>query len=627
MAPCRIQITSSHTTRGLFLICLCGLRRPVFNPLHKPLCGSAFSLKVQVVGARSHRRISTARVDVYVNYSRTYTVLTGDDGGVLLNITYRTVAPVTVVVSKDGYLPTALPYKANRLPIFSSVTVSLLALNQGNIWLYEDSVLIRGRSSDTSSWPVVQFPKSLLNLTDSGDITEVKAYLSVPQLREDSFQNAPGIMESTSGYVSVDLRPTAAVSVQLYSGDTELPVSGPVQISLRVPDFPGLQASSVIPAWFFNQTTGGWMRKGLGTVKTIEGELLWTFSAPHLGYWIAAPLSSTTGLAELNIPIDLILHHASLLLFILGGILFIAVCHLRGRLCSSRRSLAEANTKRILPVIKKDQSTSTCCDEVLEILSGDSTHAQNGAVQPFTESASVISTRNGSTNPSAVAIAMEGDSLELSSDTSDLTCVLKTTEQIRVTASLTDSLFFYNQPVAILHTPALLHLEEQPERSKSATLPRAGASNIGTTEPLGKDSFTQTTPNGITQNQAAEAELSEASQGASRAHFSLPESVSAPGTLNNIVVNRHSMHAMTALAENPSLQPPRAWFVSLEGKPAAEIRYAVSEEQRRRRPAESRETSLDSGVDMSELNQTSGRRVTLERNVTFVKSSKNVPPQ
>lgn len=37
------------------------------------------------------------------------------------------------------------------------------------------------------------------------------------------------------------------------------------------------------------------MRKGLGTVKMVEGKLLWTFSAPHLGYWIAAPPSSTTG--------------------------------------------------------------------------------------------------------------------------------------------------------------------------------------------------------------------------------------------------------------------------------------------------------------------------------------------
>lgn len=275
-------------------------------------------------------------------------------------------------------------------------------------------------------------------------------------------------------------------------------------------------------------------------------------------------------------------------------------------------------------MIKKDQSTSTCCHEVLEVLSGDCHHAQNGVNQPFTDGASVISLHNGSTNASAVAVAMEGNSLELNSDTSDLACVLKTTEHIRVAASLTDSLFFYNQPVTILHTPALFHLEEQPERSKSATLPRAGASNIGTTEALGKDSFTQMTPNAATQNQAAETELSEGSQDATKAHFSLPESVSAPGTLNNIVVSRQSM---AAFSENASLQPPRAWFVSLEGKPAAEIRYTVSEEQRRRRPAESRETSLDSGVDMSELNQMSGRRVTLERNATFVKSSKNVPPQ
>ncbi len=40
---------------------------------------------------------------------------------------------------------------------------------------------------------------------------------------------------------------------------------------------------------------GGWMRKGLGTVVSVEGKLRWKFTAPHLGYWIAAPLSSTRG--------------------------------------------------------------------------------------------------------------------------------------------------------------------------------------------------------------------------------------------------------------------------------------------------------------------------------------------
>lgn len=109
------------------------------------------------------------------------------------------------------------------------------------------------------------------------------------------------------------------------------------------------------------------MRKGLGTVKTIEGKLLWTFSAPHLGYWIAAPPSSTTGkfsawletmlsitmeqfytdssvqtifvssgLAEINILIEFLLHHSSFLLVILGGIIIIAACLLRGIFHSSR---------------------------------------------------------------------------------------------------------------------------------------------------------------------------------------------------------------------------------------------------------------------------------------------------
>lgn len=312
-----------------------------------------------------------------------------------------------------------------------------------------------------------------------------------------------------------------------------------------------------------------------------------------------------------------------------------------------RHSLSEAKTKRVLSLKQKDQTTSTSDDEVLEASSVNSSQAMNGA---FTDregsrhNTSVISTHNGNViaNPSTVAIAMECNGLELDTSLNDMSLLHPTAEHIRVPASLVDNLFFYNQPVAILHTPTFLHLEEQPEHpqmSKAATLPRAGATNITTTEPLSKDSFTQTVSKGpaATRNQAEETErgLLESSQEAtsssvSRDHFSLPESVSVPGTLHKIGGNRHSVHALAELSEIPSLQPPRAWFVSLEGKPAAEIHYAVSEQQRRRRPAESRETSLDSGVDMSELNQTSGRRVTLERNATFVKStsgSKQSPHQ
>ncbi|XP_059198154.1 protein FAM171B-like [Centropristis striata] len=613
-----------------------------------PTSDSDLNLKVHINNVLSRQLLSQAVVEVYINYTRTNSALTGEDGSVLLYVPYQTGMPITIVASKNGYLCTMLPCKTNRMPIFSSVTMSLLGLNLGNIWLFDDSILITGKTSDAWPQPIVQFPKSLLNLTDSdSNVTSVRAYLTIPKLpsEEDGFLNTFGIMSTKSGYISMELSPVAAVSVQLFSGDTELHVTGPIHVSLSVPDSCGLQTNNVVPAWFFNQTTGGWMRKGLGTVVSAGGKLRWNFTAPHLGYWIAAPLSPTRGFFGLAIPIDFILHHSSLLMLILGGMLVIVICLLVGLLYSRRRSLRETKTKKILPALRKDQTTSTGDNEVFEEPLGDSSRPQDGLNQSLAinrHNASVISMHNGNviTNSSAVAITMECNELELTSDLNDLMCSHESTDQIRFPASLTENLFFYNQPVAILHAPAFFHLDEQPEqpqRSKSATLPRTGAAAA---EPLSKDSFTQTLTKSPSdaQNQAVKSEdqpeISESTQAetstnTSRGHFSLPESASVPGTLCKIRDIRHSVRTLAELSKMP--QPPRAWFVSLEGKPAAEIHYAVSEQQRRRRPVESRETSLDSGVDMSELNQTSGRRaVTLERNATFVKStssSKHATPQ
>ncbi|XP_054471960.1 protein FAM171B-like [Anoplopoma fimbria] len=604
------------------------------------LSDSAFDLKVQVNNVLSRQYLSQAAVEVYINYTRTNTALTGEDGSVLLHVPYQTGMPITIVASKDGYICTLLPCKTNRMPIFSSVTMSLLGLNPGNIWLFDDSVLITGKIADAAAQPFVQFPKSLLNLTDSSNATSFKAYLTIPKLpsKEESFLHTLGIMSSKSGYVSVELSPVAAVSVQLFSGDTELHVSGPIQISLSIPDSCGLQASNVVPAWFLNRTTGGWMRKGLGKVVSVEGKLMWTFTAPHLGYWIAAPLSSTRGFFGLAI---LISHHSSLLMFVLGGMLVTVTCLLVGLLFYCRRSLRETKTK-IQSVMRKDQTTSTCDCQVFEVSS-----AEGGMNHSLAErgddrhNATVISMHNADViaNPNAVTIRVGRNEMGQNTDLNDLMGLNEPTDLIRAPASLTDNLFFYNQPVAIFHAPAFFHLEEQLEQdqwSRSSTLPCAGSA----AEPPSQDTYTKTLPKGpsATQDQAEENEdqlgVLEGSEAAtssstSRGHFTLTESASVPGTLNKIRASgRHSVHTLAELSKIPSTQPPRAWFVSLEGKPLAEIHYAVSEQQRRRRPVERRETSLDSGVDMSELNQTPGRRaVTLERNATFVKSSKHAPPQ
>lgn len=48
------------------------------------------------------------------------------------------------------------------------------------------------------------------------------------------------------------------------------------------------------PFFFFS---GAWVSRGLGMVKEADGQLVWTYTAQHLGYWVAAPLPGTRGIA------------------------------------------------------------------------------------------------------------------------------------------------------------------------------------------------------------------------------------------------------------------------------------------------------------------------------------------
>lgn len=40
---------------------------------------------------------------------------------------------------------------------------------------------------------------------------------------------------------------------------------------------------------------GAWENQGLGVVKAVGDELVWTYTASHLGHWVAAPLPSSEG--------------------------------------------------------------------------------------------------------------------------------------------------------------------------------------------------------------------------------------------------------------------------------------------------------------------------------------------
>uniref|UniRef100_A0AAZ3QZU6 Uncharacterized protein n=1 Tax=Oncorhynchus tshawytscha TaxID=74940 RepID=A0AAZ3QZU6_ONCTS len=507
--------------------------------------GSEFPLKVQVNDMSTRHALSLATVEVYVNYTRTNSALTTEDGRVFLYVPYQLGLPLTIVASMDSYLLTLLPWKTTRIP-------------------------------------------------------------------------------------------------------------------------------------------SAWMNRGLGIMKMEEGKLFWTFMAPHLGYWIAAPMPSIKGYMGHATPMDFISYHSSLIVAVLGGTLVLLVGVLAVMLCCRR----EPKTKRIhatnMASLEMDQTTTTHDNQLCEVSSQDSTHSEDVSHQLLTRRG------DGKLDDSATSkynddfnIYIEGTDLigpessrplqqALLVNSSDILWIRGISEGINLPLSLNESLFlqdrllhFHNQPVAIRHAPGLWSSPEQPSPGcRSATLPRTGGMyDLGQGQTVGMDNLTQTLPKAplatLERSQGHGREGTSQGQGGlhgdtstfkpeswSRYYSSLPESVSVPSTLNEArgrgghrpgggrpfsselqEADQNSEQTPSELTRaRPSPLAPRAWFVSLEGKPAAEIcrnSSSVTDSKRKRRAAgDSRDTSLDSGVDMSEPNNqptVGNRQMMLDRSGTFVK--------
>lgn len=540
------------------------------TPAPEPL----FLLKLRVVDAVSGQAVGGVSVTLFVNFTHTSTALSGNGGeawfrvqpGLSSKLGPGLGSAVSVLATHRRYVPALLPVTVNRMPVFSSVTVPLLRVNRGNMWLFNDSVFITSKSSGVfGARPVVQFPRSALNLLDDGALSDVAAFMNSPSLSPPggAFLRTMGLVSSKSGSAAVVLSPVASAFVKISSSSSDsedFDILGPVSLSLSLSESSGLQDGAHIPGWTLNTSSGVWMRRGLGTVQSVDGTLVWTFAAPHLGHWMAAPLSPPTG-ETLELHVDFLLRHGAFLMMVLGSTLTVAVCLLIGLLCCPRSNRKDPKLPRpaVNPLFHmKDQSTSTSEDRAQSRSDGeysvDLYDAQIGQKENVT------------------AVTLDGSDEMLPH---------------LAAQSLGNGFFFYERPVTVLHAPGLLHapalLCADEDRCKPASPGHARRSEDSDKE----------------QDKHAAKTLAATA----RAHSGLSGSVSEPGTLGKT--------------------GPRAWFVSLEGKPAAEIRYAVCEEQRRSRVADSRETSLDSGLDLTEPGQSKpGQERKLERNATFVKKSR-----
>ncbi|XP_042369288.1 protein FAM171B isoform X2 [Plectropomus leopardus] len=609
-----------------------------------------FALKVLVRDLVTRQPLPGASVDVYVNHTLRSSARAGQRGDVLLWVTYSPGLSLTLLGSMEGYVPSPLPWSTAKRPIFSAVTLLLLPHSQGNIWLFEDSVVITAKLPDSSSQPKVKFPKNLLTMSDNSNVSSVTAFLTVPQyhLAKDCANCTPGIISKKSSFRSIELKAVAAVDIVLYSGGEELQVRGPIQISLPLGHSTHLRASDTVPAWAFNLKTGAWENQGLGIVKTVGNELVWTYTASHLGYWIAAPLPSSNDYLGHGGSIDFLSYHTYLLMGILGATLAIVIGFLSLLLCQCRRgSYREPRRRRArfskLTVVKKDQTTSTHMEEGLLFRSGDNSLAScsvqcEPSSTPRHKANYNIYVEDPGSRPAAPLyenIALDRIKNSQPSHYINSEEVARLREKSEQANMNTDNFFpdklvhIYNQPVAIIQAPELFSAQEQ---HKSATFPRNGGEYDAHSEPASKDSYTQTlpkvphhhqsgsSPQQSNQDEPQPLETPPPGQGPNAVVWGrysnlLESSVSVPGTLNEaagmeafsgghgVPSELQGISERTLLELTRGKSHPRAWFVSLDGKPAAQVRHSIIELQSRHRPPSSNDTSLDSGVDMNEPQQ------------------------
>ncbi|MGH0116210.1 UNVERIFIED_CONTAM: hypothetical protein FKN15_000137, partial [Acipenser sinensis] len=668
---------------------------------------SLFTLKVQVNDLVSRQYLRQAPVEVFVNYTRTQSAHEEVQTYSMLGMEHF-----------DSWK------MIGQRCLFSSVTLLLIPQNQGNIWLFEDSVLINGKISDAKLQPSIQFPKNLLKLPDRSNISGVTAYLTLPQLptekdfplytmgiyinRSDAklqpsiqfpknllklpdrsnisgvtaYLTLPqlptekdfplytmGIHINRSGYKRIELTPVAAVSVHLFSSGKEVKVTGPIQIMLPLPGNTKVKPADAVAAWAFDSQTGSWVNRGLGMVKQDEDRVVWSYVAPHLGYWIAAPLPTGEGIiGRTTTLMDFTSYHTYLLMAILGGTVvivfgFFAVlcCFCRGRVCEPQKSEQVVSK---MEVLRKDQTTSTNGNQSISFKQS-ARHNEKSSNTPM------MSSRDGSCRDESASTRQKGnfniylDDVGLPSakhynenqgnsatqpescrsqhqptyvNSSETVRSKEMTEQQRVHLALNENIYrishvperlvhIYNQPVAILQAPDLFSTPEQLSGCKSATLPRKGQLVYNPLmEPMSKASYTQTLPKmPCRQQEVPKGPQSLASNPETWARYSssLLESVSVPGTLNEAVGMSPFCSELQGISEQTLLEltkgkpspHPRAWFVSLEGKPIAQVRHSFIDLQKKKKPTNSNDTSLDSGVDMNEHHPS--RK--LEREKTFIK--------
>ncbi|KAM4705674.1 protein FAM171A1 [Rhinophrynus dorsalis] len=357
------------SSAAALLLCLlgCNVWKAVTKTLQEQnAAAQEVTLKVQVSDVTTHQPLSDAIIEIFANQVSAASGTTGVDGTALIKLQYKLGSQLIVTATKHAYVPNSAPWRPLRLPVFSSLSLGLLPEHSATLMVYDDIVQIVSGFQGSRLQPRAHFQRRALTLPGNATYKDLTAFLTAASSpwEVDSFPYLQGSDGNSTGNISrFDLTPVTAVSIHLLNSDgTDIPVNGPIYVTVPLPTHSNLKHNAHVPAWRFDQKHGTWLKSSLGIIQQEGSQLTWTYIAPQMGYWVAAMSPSSP---DPVVTQDITTYHTMFLLAILGGmafILLVLLCLLlyycRRRCLKPRQHHRKLQLSTALDCSKKDQATS-----------------------------------------------------------------------------------------------------------------------------------------------------------------------------------------------------------------------------------------------------------------------------
>uniref|UniRef100_A0A3B4BA20 Uncharacterized protein n=1 Tax=Periophthalmus magnuspinnatus TaxID=409849 RepID=A0A3B4BA20_9GOBI len=644
------------------------------------------TLKVHLSDAHTHQPLGGVTVQLFANHSLVATETSSSDGNAHLRFPYRLGTTLVVTATNQGYVPNSVPWTPARLPVFSSISLDLLPERAASLMVYDDVIEIVSDFHGFKGQPSVHFLRRALSLPPNSSYSNLTALLTVAS-SPSHLQHFPFLQglrgNGTGSERRFDLTPIAAVSVHLLASDgVELQVNEPITVSIPLPADSGLKENDHVPAWRFDPRLGVWIKSSWGHVQKEGDQLILTYIAPQLGYWLAAmsPLHTGPMIAK-----DISMYHTVFLLAILGGMALILLClfclllyYCRRRCTKSRGSHRKFVLASGLDNSKRDQATSM---SHLNLINNElvSTATEPDMTTPILKPSDYRHYRQSytsvcsSTNPVSDRLSNQGQvSINQLCSAGNVDCIspsspphspsrgepaecrpqdyLLSRSVDNLERPLTPSLSRPSQilccgsvdllsggegysrvrPTLVIPAHYMRLPGEHPLSGQALLLQTDEQSDLETIQaelnashsqqPLGQ-SPTDCIPGSTKKTEAEGRGLSDS--------LSIPTAIGETGLVE--INSEDTLLAEKTLMELRGGKPlphPRAWFVSLDGRSNAHIRHSYIDLQRAGcHSGPSNDASLDSGVDLNEPRVAKRRgEVEKEEKETIKEKTKGTTP-